>query len=650
MEAVAPTIAAPRFGAIGRLAGAERQAAWLLGFAPIVYLALSGGGYDIIARSEVGILLWWILLLGVFVGALPRARFGRAAWLVALLLGAFLAWTWIAVGWSQSAERSLAETARVATYLGFFVLGATLVNRSTLRSLLNGLACSIALVSAVAVLSRLVPAWFPANPVAKIYMTSRLEYPFDYADAVGEFAALGLPLLLYIASAGRTLLGRALGAAALPIVVLCVGLTVSRGGVLAAAVGLLAFFLLVPDRLARLTSTIVAAAGSAVVMVALLHRGAVRDGFVSASAASQRHAVLTVLVLACVGTGLVQIGLAVAGRRLTRPRWTFVSRRASTVGAVLLAVGVIVAVIGLVASGADHRLWQQFQRPNAPTGSSNQYFRLFSISGSHRYQYWVAAQHAFDAHPWKGIGPGTFEFYWAQHNSLREFVRNGHSLYMETLAETGIVGLALVGGLVAFVLGFGSVRALRAAAPVRMLLATAVAGFAAFAAAASFDWVWQIGVLPAIGLLLAAAAVASLRSDRRRGPSAVATRLALAGAAIAAALAIATPLTETVAVRSSQAAVRSKDYRAALADAADAQRIEPDAATPRLQRALILEQTGDLRGAQQSITQAATREPTNWRIWMVASRIATETGHPRLALADYQRARALNPTSPIFRL
>src|SRR5205807_10627833 len=105
----------------------------------------------------------------------------------------------------------------------------------------------------------------------------------------------------------------------------------------------------------------------------------------------------------------------------------------------------------------------------------------------------------------------------------------------------------------------------------------------------------------------------------------------------------------TVAVRSSQAATASGRFHAALADAATAQRLEPGAASPRLQRALILERLGDVGGALRAITEAQAREPTNWQIWLVSSRIATEAGRPALALADYRRARSLNPTSPIFR-
>src|SRR5205807_5007790 len=125
----------------------------------------------------------------------------------------------------------------------------------------------------------------------------RLRYPFDYADGVGEFAALGLPLLLFVATGARTLWGRALGAAGLPVVVLCLAMTASRGGVLAAAVGVVFFFALAPDRLPRLLTAVIAAAASALEIAALIDRAGLRDT-VGTAPAGERHSMLVIAVIA----------------------------------------------------------------------------------------------------------------------------------------------------------------------------------------------------------------------------------------------------------------------------------------------------------------------------------------------------------------
>ena len=64
-----------------------------------------------------------------------------------------------------------------------------------------------------------------------------------------------------------------------------------------------------------------------------------------------------------------------------------------------------------------------------------------------RYVLNVAAWHVFLDHPILGVGPGHFEYYsmpYGNHVGLIEIDKKyrGHNLYLETLAETGILGLA----------------------------------------------------------------------------------------------------------------------------------------------------------------------------------------------------------------
>ncbi len=641
----------------------DAASTWGLAVLFSVYLALSGGGYDIVVRSEIGLVVWWFVVLGLLIGILPRARIPRAGWIASALLGGFLIWTWIGLSWSSSHELTLDEVGRLSTYLGIFVLGLCALSAETARPLINGLGCGIVIVSGLAILSKLTPGLFPANTARSFYLTPRLAYPFDYSDGVGEYAALGIPLVLYMATSARTLLGRALSTGALEVVLLCLAMTVSRGGILAACVGVVAFLALAPNRIPRLATLVIAGVGIVLLMVALLHRPELRNSLTVAPAA-ERHSMLLILCVVAAGCAVAQ-GLAlIAMRRIPRPPWLHVSRRGAqgVTGAIVL-VALLVVVVGFAAGTVSH-LWNEFKLW-LPAQQSNQYFRLLSIAGSHRYQYWQVAWSAFESSPFHGIGPGTFHYYWFQHTTHAEYILNAHSLWFETLAETGIVGWLLLVGFFAVILVGGAIRALRATDGQRAVIATTTAGVAAFCAAASFDWVWQIAVVPMVMLLLASAGLvtdsppagqpvnstpptpraswASWAQSRWIRP-----RLFTALAGVMALALIAIPLASTIAVRNSQAAVHKGDLRQALADARAAQAIEPGASSPYLQEALVLEQGNNIKGASAAIAAALARQRTDYSLWLIASRIATESDQPRRAVADFRRARALYPTSTEF--
>ena len=623
--------------------------AWTLGFAPVLYLALRGGGYDQVVYSEVGVAAWWVVLLGLLAGVLPRTRPHRLAWLCMALLGAFALWTGIAGEWSSGVEQTVAELGRVATYLGFFVLALCVVRRDTIGPLASGVGVAFGVVSVLAVLSRLYPGAFPTDQIPVFFpgATTRLSYPLNYADGTGEFLAMGIPVLLTNATRARTLVGQAVAAAALPVAVLGIVLTASRGGALTAVVAIVAFYALAPDRLPKAATGLAAGTGATILTVALLHRAALRDGVSSPLAVSQRHELAFLIVVVCIGVALVQVGIGLAARYATRPQWLAVGRpRAARLTIAALALALVVAL----AAGAPSRLahqWDVFKRTDVTAvASGNVYGRLGTIAGSHRYQYWRTAIAAFDSKPLIGIGPGTFEFYWAQHGSINEYVVNAHSLYLETLADTGLVGFALLAAFLLVLLGAGIVGTLRAPPLARARLAAATASLIAFVAAAGYDWVWQLPALPVAALLLGASVLAYMAPV---GPDSTGlpapARVLVSAVAVAALVAVAIPFAATSAVRSSQAEAHAGRFTAALSDAATAEQIEPYAATPRLQRALVLEAAGDLHGAAAAIAQATARAPTDWQLWLVRSRIDAEDHHPASAVRDYLRAHALNPRS-----
>lgn len=81
------------------------------------------------------------------------------------------------------------------------------------------------------------------------------------------------------------------------------------------------------------------------------------------------------------------------------------------------------------------------------------------------------------------------------------------------------------------------------------------------------------------------------------------------GIALAAMVAIAIPLSAATSLAKSQAEVRASNLTAGLRDALDAQPVEPFAAAPRLQEALVLEAQHRLGAAATAASAATERGP-----------------------------------------
>lgn len=639
-------------------------ATWLLAALLVFYLALENGGYDPIPRDQVGIAVWWLLLLGVGVKALPVPGRTRASLVALGLLFGFGAWTAISLGWTQSAERTATELARVATYLGVFALGICLVTRrrAGARQVLNGVTFALALVAGLGVLSRLHMAWFPTNELGKVLpgidIERRLAYPLGYSSGMGALAGMTLPLLLAATASARTIAARALAAAAFPLAGLALYLSTSGTGAAVAAASLVAFLALSPDRLPKLLTLGAGAGGTAILAMAVAHRDALARGLPTHAAEQQGTEVVWIALAVCVAVALVAIGIDLAARRARRPRFLRLTRTEALIATAAL---VVVALPIAIGAGLPHELsrrWDVFKsHGGGPKSAPSSPGSILNSTSSGRYQFWVSAVEAGESDPWKGIGPGTFEFWWARHGSYAGFVRNAHSLYLEAFAELGVLGLILIGGFVAAALGTGAVRSLRAPPEQRLLLAAATAGAAGFAMAAALDWVWQLGTLSVAFMLLAAVAVSGYslpeptrrrRRTKRRNRNRW-NRVAVAAVTAAALVAIWFPLRDATALRQSEVDAAHGDFSAALQQARDAADAQPYAASPLLQQAVLLEQQGNLGAAAAAAAAATRKESADWRTWFVLSRIEAERGRVARSLLAYRRAQALNPNFILLR-
>jgi hypothetical protein len=629
-----------------------RVATWLLCFGLVAYLGLEGGGYDPLVHDQVGIAVWWALLATVLVGALPRCRPTPLALGALGLFLAFTVWTALSLGWTESTERTAADLARLAGFLGVFTIAILGFGPGSVRSVVGAIAAGATLVAAVGLLSRLHPAWFPeATQTAELLSNGRerLSYPLNYWNGLAALVAIGLPSLLAVATTARPVALRALAAAALPAMGLTAFFTFSRAGIAAAIVAIAVFVAFTSNRLPKLLTLLVAGAGTAILLAAATGRDALEEGFLeSAVARQQGDELLLIAIVVCVVVGLIQLGLSLAPLRELRPGWTRVSRRHSVGAVVVAAVVLLAAAAALNAPGRASDAWSEFK--HAEEGPGNGAGRLGSAAGESRYEFWTVAADQNAAEPLRGTGSGTFEFWWTRNSDGSGTVRDAHSLYMQTLGELGIVGLFLLVAFLLVVLVGGARNAFLARAEERPHLAAALAGLVAFLLTATFDWMWQIPVLPVTTLLLGATLVAAgARSDIGRGAALpIPLRLGFGAVALAAIVAIAIPLASTSLLRQSEADARAGDLRRALEAARSAQNVLPGAATPRMQEALLLEQMGDLEPAAEAAQAATDRESTNWRTWLVLSRIEAKRGNATAAVSDYRRARSLNPLSPLF--
>lgn len=654
---------------------AGAAAAWALGFAAPLYLAMRGGGYEAVLRDQVGIVVWWIVAAGVVCGALGTTRPSRAQLTVLGALVALAVWTGVGALWSQSSGRTMAEASRLSCYAAVAALAIVAVRAGAKDALIGGVASAIGLVAVLALLSRLHPAWFPANETAAFLpgALSRLNYPLNYWNGLAALVAMGVPLMVHLASSARTIAARMLAASAIPVMAAVVYLTFSRGGWLELGAAALVLAALSPGRVWRLATLTIGAAGGATLIVAVHQRPAIDHGLLSTAAGRQGgDELIAVALVVCVGVALLSGALALVQERVQARQalavapgwWTRGMAGRPAVRAAAVLVVVAGAVMVFVAAGGPHALthaWQSFKSPalSVQSGQRNAEGRLLALSGEGRYQMWVSALHAFSSSPIGGIGAGTFQFWWAAHGSLFSYVINAHSLYFETLAETGAVGAALL----ALLLGAGLVGTLRrmrgAGAHARAQQAAIAASLVAFLAAAGADWVWQIPAIPVVFLLLVCAGAAG---NARRGmvleeeespaggarrPRARATGAWAVLAAVGMA-AIAVPMASAVGVRSSQAQALQGQLGGALDSAKTAAGWQPYASEPALQQALVLEKAGSIEGAAREARLATSHANTDWQAWLVRSRIEAERGSTTGALAAWRRARALDPRDPLF--
>src|SRR3954471_6821439 len=472
-------------------------------------------------------------------------------------LALFVAWTAASIGWSTDVSQSIWEVERDIAYVAALAVALFVVRRRTVVHLLAGVLAATAVIAAYALHSRLFPE---RSPTLDPILLNQLSRPIGYPNALGLFCVIGVLLALGLAArAERDAVG-GVAAALLPLLLATLYFTYSRGAWLALFAALAALVAFEKRRLRLLATLAVLAPWSALAVWMSSRQDALTslEGTYDAIHDEGRRVALLLLVLMLI-SALALAALSVGERRVTVPAYV---RLGWAIALTLCALAGTVSVLVYYSGPAEivRRAYDSFRQPppSSPVPESNLNVRIFKLSSTYRVEQWRAAWQDFEAHPWSGSGAGSFEAYWLQHRTVRQKVRDAHSLYVEVLAELGWPGLLLL----CFALGTPLAAALRARAS--PLAAPAFGAYVAYLLHSGVDWDWELPVVTLGALLCAVALLVLARRDPDPGRVELRSRARVSvGAALVAIAALSVlGLLGNRAFSVATSAVASGDFRA----------------------------------------------------------------------------------------
>lgn len=527
-------------------AGGYQSQTWL----PLALIVASAG---LVAAS-----------LGAYAG--PPSRWSLA---VLFMFACYAVWAALSAVWGIAPGLAWEEAAKAGFYLVFFALALTYISSSSVRpaesylagrTSARGLLVAAGLAIVAVTLHRLVTIPDLSND---FFVGRRFAFPLTYANGAGTFYLLLFWPLLWLAAVPRArLLVRATAVGTMTALAQLALLTQSRGAFAALLIGGVLYFFLSPARVRSLIFLVVPAALVAVSWSPLnsyYTEGALMLG--SGRAVTYLAGSWVIATASGLVFSLVDGQLRVSSR--------------------LRLVLSLVIVVALLA-GATYGMREAWERVGDPSdwaiGIASDFVgdegggrvgsgetRFNQVGGNGRWDMWQSAWRSFRDAPILGNGLGSYRYlnerYRESHSTN---VRQSHSIELDLLSETGLVGFVLFVGTFGLALGaalaprFRSLWALiRRRRP--LLLSPAepggtnrdgtsagdqawtialLAGVAAWFAHASIDWLWQFPGVTLGALLLLAWALSPARAGET-----VAAGAAAAGAE-AANLAVAEPAPE----------------------------------------------------------------------------------------------------------
>ena len=608
----------------------------LLPGALTAYLGFSGGGYFPPATGVACVVLALALVLRVTL-AERLDGYGLGAALATAALALFGVWALLSSTWSDAPGRAVVEFDRAMLYALALALVASLPRTAeTVRMLLLGLTAGAAAVCVAGLATRVLPDVFPVELTT---LPQRLSYPMSYWNALGLMAVLAIVGCTHLACSVREHPAlRIAGAALLPLLATALYFTFSRASIAVAALAVPAYLVLARPR-GTPAGLIAALPTVTFALVAAYDADLLAKSDPTSPAATDQGHDLVLILVACVvvAAGLRAAPIALGlDRRAAAIHVSAPVRRGLAAG---LAVAVVVALAGSWAAfDLGDRLERQYERfkegDTLETGDDARR-RLAEVGNNGRLDHWDEAVDAWHADELKGTGAGTYEITWAANRPSEFTVRDGHSLYLETLSELGWIGVLLLGSCFAAILiGLG----MRLRGPDRAIWGALGVGALAWFIHAGQDWDWE---LPAVTLwTITAGGLALARADS-------AASLPRIGRVVVALLILTLAVTPVLAAIShsrlndSVAAFQRGDCNGAIDDALASTSALSARAEPYAILAFCDTRLGQHELARRMMENAIDRDPDNWEFHYGLGLVEAAAGRdPRGHIA---RAKELNP-------
>jgi hypothetical protein len=606
----------------------------------LAWLSFDAGGYFARDTAVAAIVVGIVLGVRVVLADRPFAGFTWPAAAAAVSLALLGGWAWLSGSWSDSEGRALFELNRILFYLLLFVLLASIQRTdATMRWLVRGLALGALVVGGCALVTRTLPdVWATAPDVAN----DRLSYPLTYWNALGAIIGIGTLLCFALTCDLRERLAvRIAAAGALPVLGAALLFTFSRGSMALVVFGLLA--IAAGARTRGVLSGLVPLAAAAVALAAAYSADLLAsDEPTSAAATSQGHEVFTAVVLCALAAMAMRwtmyLQLDRRKRRVRPERQALPARRWAAVG---LVAALCVAGAGLAAGGAAalDRQYDRFVQGGVIQDEGDLRERLVNPGNNGRIAQWRVAERGFQADRVKGEGAGTYRLLWDRWREKEYQLEDAHSLYLEMLAELGLVGLLLLA--VPMVIALVAL-ARRCRGPARVPAVGLFAAAAFWVVHAGIDWDWE---MPAVTLAFFAAGGAALAAAPRAEDARPRTSL-LARVPVLVVLAalLVIPAFVTASERPALRAKQAFDRRDCATTTREAER-SVDVLAVRSEPYELLGycalREGRAADGLAAMTEAVERDPHNWRVhYGLSLALAVNERDPRPAI---KVARRLNP-------